>query len=117
MVTFVWQGSLLDDMNSYERHIEQRIQLLAMRLAARIEQWMKANAPWTDQTGAARSELFAVAEQASHDLVEIYFSHGTTIDYGIWLEVRNAGRYAIIRPALEQIAIPELQQMLQEVFR
>lgn len=57
------------------------------------EGYMKSNAPWHDRTGNARQSLHAVAVHApgTHSLI---LAHG--MPYGIWLEVRWAGRYAII---------------------
>lgn len=63
-----------------------------------IGQWMKDNAPWEDQTGAAREGLTASRTHEGFKQV-IYVYH--TVDYGIWLEVRWNGRYAIIVPAME----------------
>lgn len=67
-------------------------------MANEIEEWMKDNAPWEDRTGAAREGLTA---RRVHEgfRQSIYIYH--TVDYGIWLEVRWNGKYAIIVPALE----------------
>jgi hypothetical protein len=68
------------------------------KLAEDIEAWMKENAPWEDRTGDARDGL--TAKKVSQGFrQEIYLYH--TVDYGIWLEVRWNGKYAIIVPALE----------------
>lgn len=67
-------------------------------LTKEVEEWMKENAPWEDQTGAAREGLTA-KKISSGFKQEIYLYH--TVDYGIWLEVRWNGKYAIIVPALE----------------
>jgi hypothetical protein len=61
---------------------------------------MRQNAPWTDQTGNARNGLFA---EAKHDwgrthAIVLYHS----VPYGIWLEVRHQGRYAIILPTAKE---------------
>ena len=55
---------------------------------------MKTNAPWTDRTGNARSSLH------TQSLISPGRSYGFTVahgaSYGIWLEVRFSGRYAVI---------------------
>lgn len=68
-------------------------------LAKAIEEWMRENAPWDDRTGDAREGL---STDVLHEgfRQEIYLMHG--VDYGIWLEVRWNGRYAIIQPALDE---------------
>lgn len=68
----------------------------------RAETSAKTKAPWTDRTGNARSGLSTAYQ------VEASPSGGTyTIDvyhrvpYGIWLEVRFGGRYAIINRTVD----------------
>jgi hypothetical protein len=82
--------------------------------AAEAEEWMKANAPWQDQTGAARKGLYTEVREAPAILAEIIFSHGQDIDYGIWLETRFAGRNAIIAPAIDFWG-PKLMQDVQRI--
>lgn len=63
--------------------------------------YMKVNAPWSDETGAARSGLNGTAhhEETKHTIV---FAHA--VHYGIWLEVKNSGRYEIIMPTVREQA-------------
>jgi hypothetical protein len=66
--------------------------------AARAASMMRSNAPWTDRTGNARAGL-----QAQHNRIpmvehELVLFH--SMPYGIWLEVRWSGRYAIIGPTM-----------------
>lgn len=66
------------------------------------ESWARTNAPWTDRTGNARNGLFASHEKipmVEHRLV-IYH----TMPYGLWLEVRWSGRYAIIGPTMFHVS-------------
>jgi len=67
-------------------------------LAEDILQWMKTNAPWEDRTGDARNELWTDVQHQGFKVL-IHLGHG--VEYGIWLEVRWNGVYAIIVPALE----------------
>lgn len=66
--------------------------------APRVESYARSNASWRDRTGNARSGLHASASHlgSSH---AIELSH--SVPYGIWLEVRWSGRYAIINPTIE----------------
>lgn len=63
-----------------------------------VQDFMRNNAPWTDRTANARGGLFArnASEGATHSIVCYH-----TVPYGIWLEVRFSGRYAIIQPTIE----------------
>lgn len=87
---------------------------LGAYFASRIQTAMRQNAIWEDRTGNARSGLFSQAEQAAQDVVTIWLSHGHTVDYGKWLELANAGKYAIIMPTLQSF-LPEIEQALQRL--
>jgi hypothetical protein len=66
--------------------------------AARMEAYAKTNAPWKDRSTDARNGLHATV-QAAPPVWRIILAHA--VPYGIWLEVRWAGRYAIIAPTLQ----------------
>ena len=74
----------------------------------------KANAPWEDQTGEARAGLEA---KASNDdgLISLYLYH--TVDYGLWLEVIQNGRFATILPTLEEEATGIFREAGQAIAR
>ena len=80
--------------------------------AGDIEDWMKQNAPWSDRTTDAREGLTASAtEHPTHPYITVYH----TVDYGVWLEIRWNGRYAILVPAIEHWG-PEVMQNLKAVI-
>lgn len=68
---------------------------------ARSTAYMKATAPWTDRTGAARAGLHTDSSH-SGDRFELVLAHA--VRYGIWLEVANSGRYQVILPSLRAAA-------------
>jgi len=70
----------------------------ANRMAPEVANYAKVNAPWTDRTGNARNGLMAQPYDEG-DNVGIVVYH--SVSYGIWLEVRWAGKYAIIGPTIE----------------
>lgn len=63
-----------------------------------IEAWMKEHAPWADRTGAAREGLGVEVER---DTGEVSITVFHTVDYGIWLETIESGRFAILEPTLQ----------------
>jgi hypothetical protein len=75
------------------------VRAIADRWAPEIQNWMKENAPWTDRTGNARQGLYTEVQDVANVMVSIILSHG--VDYGLFLEVSNQGRYAIINPAID----------------
>jgi hypothetical protein len=76
--------------------------------AQEVENYAQEHAPWQDRTGDARSGLTA---EARHRLNHYYIDLFHTVDYGIWLEIRWDGRYAIIQPTLEHFG-PQLMAEL-----
>lgn len=85
----------------YARQVEACIQNTAQEFTPRIESWMKQNKTWQDRTGNARQALYADVEVLS-SLVVITFGHG--VDYGIYLEISNQGRYSIVTPAITEFS-------------
>lgn len=66
-----------------------------------VEAEARQNAPWADRTGMARSGLEATVK---NDNGEIIMMLAHTAEHGLWLEVIQAGRFAIIMPTLEAAA-------------
>jgi hypothetical protein len=98
---------------AYASEVHKGVYAICQYYAAQISNWMKANAPWTDRTGNARQALYTDVEQVVNQMVTLILSHG--VEYGIFLETLNAGRYAIIGPALDHFAIliwRDVRQML-----
>lgn len=81
--------------------LAEAVDELLQRLAEDVEAYAKEHAPWQDQSGDAREGL--TAEAVSEGLFQkaIYLYH--TVDYGIWLEIRWSGMYAIIIPTIEHM--------------
>lgn len=103
MSSFRWENTPTDAFtqlfDGYDQYIHNGVKQIADYFAPQIEAWMKQNAPWTDRTGNARQTLHAEVVQVAGEMVAITFDHG--MEYGLWLEVSNAGTYAIITPALD----------------
>lgn len=86
---------------------------IAERTAGGMQNDARRNAPWTDRTGNARSGLFGMVGREG-PVFRIVLGH--TMFYGVYLELSNGARYAIIMPTIEG-ALPELERMLQGLFR
>ena len=108
------------DTSQFERGLstllstsERKIATTMRYFANRAESSAKSNAPWTDQTGNARNGLRGMYEGGGSQH-RIVLQHG--VPYGIWLEVRFSGRYAIIQPTIQRIA-PEVFAALRGIFQ
>ena len=117
-IGFEWvvpPSALMGPIEDYGNRIIAAVQVIAGEFATRAQNEMRLNAKWIDRTGNARSGLFSMAEMAANDVVTIYLSHGSTVEYGKFLELGNGMRYAIIVPTIQKM-LPELEQELKRIF-
>lgn len=96
----------------YTQAIFQSGRRIAYDQAEEMEQYAKANAPWTDRTGDARERLHATVEETG-PIGTIVLSHG--VPYGLWLEISNGGRYSIIPQTIDVFG-PQLMRSLQNMI-
>lgn len=110
------EGSLrqIDEtLVAYGDRVIEAVKAVAKYFEPVLEEYARQNAPWTDRTGNARQTLHAWSDELANDIVELWIGHG--MEYGLWLEVRWGGRYAIVWPTIEQHLAP-VAQMLQRIF-
>lgn len=111
-----WQVSPSDLADALERiyhdKVRAAIATLAIYFGAKMEDYAKQSAPWTDRTGNARQTLFSLVDLGPNDVM-LYLSHG--VSYGKWLELCNQGKYAIVMPAM-QVHYREMAAALQGLF-
>lgn len=89
---------------------------IAQQFAGELVDYARKNAPWNDRTGDARQGIETEVRLENRSL-EIDLYH--TIEYGIWLEIRWGGRYAIIIPTVEQKGselFARMDNMLSEII-
>jgi hypothetical protein len=103
-----------DLTQAYIAAIRRGVRAIAQRRAPEIEAWMKAQAPWTDRSSNARQTLSAEVEDIALDMVAILMQGG--VEYFVFLELANGGRYAIIAPAIDQWG-PIIWQDVQAMLR
>jgi hypothetical protein len=89
---------LIANTRGHERAVIGSVNEFAMALAESLEAYAKQNAPWSDVSGAARATLTAAVARNGH-LTTVSLAHG--VYYGIYLELKHAGRWGIVLRALE----------------
>jgi hypothetical protein len=107
-----WDGEdfLLGNIKSYDKNAKRIITGQFMNARGDFTKYAKQNAPWTDRTGNARAGLHTIVNIPPNPTHwEIILAH--SVPYGIWLEVRFSGRYAIIEPTI----IHEGRLLLQRI--
>ena len=85
---------------------------VAQYWAPRVENYAKTNAPWTDRTGNARNGLAARSYRDGQETGIILYHQ---VPYGIYLETRWDGRYAIIDPTIAEMG-PKVMQSYNRIL-
>lgn len=112
---FAWQGlhGLSESLQKFNEDLHGNVKDMAEKLAEDMLAYAKDNAPWEDRTPeerarqndppeGARASLQSAVVWDDEEHFTIFLGHGDQIYYGIWLEVRWGGRYAIILPTVER---------------
>jgi hypothetical protein len=96
------------NIRNFRGDLDHAVSVVTDRTAAWGTGYMKVNAPWTDRTGAARGGLAAIPHNSggTHEIDLAY-----SVYYGIFLEVCNSGKYAIITPSIRIIG----QKLMQDL--
>lgn len=100
--------TLSEGLAKFQFKTANRMGEIAGDFAEELLEYARANAPWGDRTGDARAGLDYEVSLRNESL-EVSLFH--TVDYGIWLEIRWGGRYAIIIPTVEQKGSELLDRM------
>lgn len=84
--------------DEYHQTMHDAFLAVAAQRAPEIEAWMKQNTSWTDRSGNARQALHAEpVDRGSTISIQIWGD----MPYQIFLELKNAGRFAIINPTID----------------
>lgn len=93
--------SVLNRINSMKQKTRTSLQIIADTAVKSMERYAKNNARWTDRTGNARQRLQGSTRWEEQALIAA-ISHN--VDYGMWLELCNEKKYAILEEALNSQA-------------
>lgn len=111
---FEWNSRDLNrNLRRLPRQVDEQVAAVVEFQATRGETYMKSHAPWTDRTSAARNGLFTLAFHLPFVRHEILFSHA--VHYGIWLEIANDERFAILLESM-RVTGEDAMQQLQGLF-
>lgn len=113
--SFTWDGGeLSSNLGRVDNQVRKAMVASAQYIAPQAESWAKSNAKWTDRTGNARNGLTGRVSVPDKNRVVVTIAH--SVPYGIWLEVRWAGRYKIIEPTVRYFA-PKAVMMVKKSLR
>lgn len=101
---FVGLQSTGEALEQFSENLREGLHTAAQTLADQMLAYAQENAPWEDHPGVhedARDNLQSHVVWNGPDEFTVFLGHGKDVHYGIWLEVRWGGRYAILVPTLE----------------
>lgn len=107
---FTLTDTLTDGIAEASVEIPEMIHDRVLKVAIEALDFAKEQAPWEDRTGAAREGLDTDVSDDGDTIVWTMFH---TVDYGIWLETIQNGRFSVIMPTLELYA-PEIATGLSD---
>lgn len=108
-----WEDNeLVQRLRTAPQRADRALTAIMAYHAPRATAAMRTGARWTDRTGNARSGLFS---QPFSDKPRYGIILAHRVPYGIWLEVRFSGRYAIIGPTIQSEG-PEVMQSCSLLF-
>jgi hypothetical protein len=107
--TFEFKPSrLVANLKHFDNDVNALVAATVDYRADKSETYMKTNAKWKDRTGNARATLQAEATHSTEEHVIKLFGG---MPYQIWLELRFAGRLAIIGPAVKYQGLALMNQL------
>lgn len=101
-------GSINTNLKRFNGNVNALVAGVVVYRADKAVSYMKTGAKWKDRTGNARATLAAFSLHGD-DFHEIHLHGG--VAYQIWLEVRWAGRLAIIGPAVKYQGLALMNQL------
>jgi hypothetical protein len=96
-------------IGSYGELVKDRVGAFLVMERLEAQNWMRANRLWRDISGNARRGLRVEVVKRSEQWI-MFFIH--SVDYGKWLELKNAGKYAVIAPGVRR-TVPNLKRGLR----
>lgn len=90
------------------------LQVYGDSVGKELESYAKSNRSWTDRTGDARKALKGSSEPIGKEVVRCSIEHG--VSYGVYLEMKNERRYAILKPTIDAVG-PKALNGLDKIFK
>ncbi|NFD94661.1 hypothetical protein [Clostridium sporogenes] len=87
-------------LKEFTPKLKAALALDAQNIAMNMEKWAKENVIWTDRTAHARLFLTSTVKWTNTNTLMVALSH--QVDYGVYLELCNEGKYAILERAIQE---------------
>lgn len=116
--SFKFDASKLEKgLKAFENKAMAAIEMkVSTRYVPKLKENAQLNARWENQTGEARRRLNSSYETVSNGF-NLVLAHG--VDYGVWLELANEKRYAIIMDTIEYVGtfdiLPDFEKFIDKL--
>ena len=98
-------GPLLSGFDKFSTKADVAIKMYCETSALTLEGYARENRRWTDRTGHARQRLNCKCLSLANGY-RLELGHG--VDYGLWLELANEKRFAIIMETINTVGNGEI---------
>lgn len=109
-------SGMVTGLNKLATRSDAAVRMYAEQGALKMRDFAQENRKWTDRTGQARQRLHGYTGAISNGY-RITLAHG--VDYGLWLELANEKRFAIIPPTIEYVGtfeiMPGFERLLERL--
>lgn len=116
MAKGIFNQGLIDGLSVFQDKVDMAVMMYAETAAKQMEGDAKENAKWVDRTGHARQRITGTVERYSKGY-KIKLAHG--VDYGLWLELIQEKKYAIIEPTIRLtgtfVVMPGFEGLLEKI--
>jgi len=112
MRLFFESDAITPNINKLPAYVDRVAATTLAYYEPQVENYAKLNAPWQDQTTNARNGLIARSGKEG-ELHFLVLAH--QVPYGIWLEIKYAGKNAIILPTIEEYG-PKVMTTLNKIL-
>lgn len=99
------------NLGEMSERLKTQLQVLGQATGQKIQEYAQENAPWTDRTGDARQRLKYSSEINENGLTISIFHQ---MEYGIYLELCNNEKYAILKNSRDAM-LPEFLDAVKHI--
>ena len=107
------ESTLSKNLDAWASHAGEVILKYAETRAQKIDDWQKNlpyhGDPWTEHTGNAKNRFRVSVSQPAENKLRITMAHG--VKYGVFLELKNEKRFAVIPRMLQKFGPEVLEEM------
>lgn len=106
-------SDLLKKVGEHKVKVQEGLLVYGKTAGKKMEAEAKRNAPWTDRTTNARNSIKGDAEYKG---AKVVISLSGNMDYSVYLEKANEGKFAILKPTVDKNSI-EILKGLDKILK